>query len=96
MKFWIKIILFLFIVFLSTPTIVSAIDEEVDISCFYNMTEEEENTINFNEIKSFPIVSDYLSDFLQTKTLQKIFRTNDELIESSYCVSILIPPPELL
>ena len=51
MKFLVNIVLFIFITFLSTPTIVGLIDNKVDTSYFYSMCEEEENHISFEEIK---------------------------------------------
>ena len=54
MKFLVNIVLFIFITFLSTPTLVGMIDDKVDTSYFYSMCEEEENHAPFNEIKSIP------------------------------------------
>lgn len=51
MKLMVSIVLFLFITFLSTPTIVGMIDNQVDTSYFYSTCEEEENHAPFNEIK---------------------------------------------
>ena len=52
MKLMVSIVLLLFITFLSTPTIVGMIDNQVDTSYFYSTCEEEENNAPFNEIKS--------------------------------------------
>jgi hypothetical protein len=54
MKFLVNIVLFIFITFLSTPTLVGMIDNKVDTSYFYSLCEEEENHAPFNEIKSIP------------------------------------------
>lgn len=96
MKIWISIILFFFLTFLATPTILVIVDKEADTSCFYNLAEEEENNANFNEIKFFQVNSDFISEYYLEYTLQKTFRNFDEHLHSAYCVSIVIPPPELL
>lgn len=41
MKLIARLFLFLFIAFLSTPTIVTLIEKSTDISMFFNMSEEE-------------------------------------------------------
>ena len=41
MKTAVKIVLFLFVLFLATPTIVSVIQKQTDVSGFYSMNEEE-------------------------------------------------------
>lgn len=48
MKSLVNVFLFIFIAFLSTPTLVGLIDKKADTSCFYTMCEEEENHIPFN------------------------------------------------
>lgn len=55
MKFLCKIFVLFFLTFLSTPTIVSLIDDEVDLAFFYNI-EEDENTISLDEIKTIPTI----------------------------------------
>ena len=56
MKFIVKIVLGLFIIFLATPTIVTALDSDVNLSYFYNLGEEEESHSTFNEIKFIPSI----------------------------------------
>ena len=52
MKFLASLIALIFITFLSTPTLISLIDKEVDTSYFYSLCEEEESQVCFDEIKS--------------------------------------------
>lgn len=54
MKFLSKTILIIFILFLATPTIVSVIDKDLDISFFFNLNEEEESDFCFDEMESIP------------------------------------------
>ncbi len=44
MKFAVKIALIVFLVFLSTPTIVSLIEKNTDTSFFFDLSEEEEES----------------------------------------------------
>jgi hypothetical protein len=53
MKFLCILFSIFFITFLSTPTVICLIDNQVDTKCFYNLCEEEkENNVCFDEIKS--------------------------------------------
>ena len=47
MNFLCKIVLGTFFIFLVTPTVVSLIDNKVNISFFYNLSEEENHCIEF-------------------------------------------------
>ena len=58
MKLLVNIFLFIFITFLSTPTLIGMLDKEADTSYFYTMCEEEENHAPFNEIKTVPTTND--------------------------------------
>ena len=51
MKFIARFILFIFVAFLSTPTIVTLIEKNTDISLFYSFSEEEINK-DLKEIKA--------------------------------------------
>lgn len=95
MKVLCKAVLIIFILFLATPTIVSAINKDIDTSYFFNMSEEE-NDAAFNEIKSIPtiysipLVIDYEG---LPKTKFSIFtdrRTN------ANNPTIFLQPPELV
>ena len=91
MKIAVRLFIFVFFVFLSTPTIVSLIEKATDTSCFYSMNEEE---VSQKEIKSEFIV-DYsypeIIFFIQKKS--KIHSVND-LRHDSISSKIFIPPPE--
>ena len=91
MKIAVRVVIFVFFFFLSTPTIVSLIEKATDTSCFYSMTEEE---VSQKEIKSEFIV-DYsypeINFFVQKKS--KIHSSNDLRYES-ISSKIFITPPE--
>jgi len=91
MKIGVRIFIFIFFIFLSTPTIVSLIEKATNTSCFYSMTEEE---VSQKEIKSEYIV-DYsypvINFFIQKNS--KIHSVNI-LRHDSISSKIFIPPPD--
>jgi hypothetical protein len=96
MKFLVNIVLFIFITFLSTPTLVGMIDEKVDTSYFYSMCEEEENHAPFNEIKSIP--SNHYSllniDLEESKAFD--ISTKHDVAFFNLAHQIFSPPPNLI
>ena len=96
MKFLVNIVLFIFITFLSTPTLVGMIDDKVDTSYFYSMCEEEENHAPFNEIKSIP--SNHYSllniDLEESKAFDT--STKHDVAFFNLAHQIFSPPPNLI
>lgn len=95
-KIFSYILAFIFITFLFTPTVISLIDREVDISIAYNVNEEEsssKNQITF-EYNVEEIGSNYDSiHFLQTRKVDGHYYK-----ENGYKVflSITSPPPKMV
>ena len=94
MEFLSKLVLIVFIMFLATPTIVSAIDNSVDTSYFFNMSEEE-NHADFSEIKSIttiysiPLIIDF-------EGLQKVeYSILKDRKVNSIKPNVFLQPPEL-
>jgi hypothetical protein len=95
MKLIARFILFLFIAFLSTPTIVTLIEKNTDVSMFYDFAEEENNK-ELKEIKSDLILGfDY--PFIDTRPIyDSIITTKNLLRHDKISEEIFIPPPELI
>ena len=95
MKSATRILMFLFIAFLSTPTIVTLIEKNTDISMYFNSTEEEIQK-DFKEIKA-DLKQHFDYPFIEFKvtTNSKIISENlskhDNVSEE-----IFSPPPELI
>ena len=93
MKFAVKIVTFIFFIFLSTPTIVSLIEKNTAISFFYSSAELEDMNKDVKlEFKSdtFTIVffsQLRISSLIITKNLSKHYNISK---------SIFIPPPDLI
>ena len=93
MKMIARIILFLFVVFLLTPTIVCAIEENVDTSVFYSFSEEEQAHKQIKAIFHFDIayetinISELNSSLIHSENLSK---------HDNIASKILIPPPKLV
>ena len=97
MKFLCILFSFFFITFLSTPTFICMIDNEVDTSYFYDLCEEEEeNNVCFDEIKSVASSDLELTNFFFIST-----NKSNDLIEANISFTnlahqIFSPPPEII
>ncbi|MGJ8658268.1 hypothetical protein [Cellulophaga fucicola] len=78
--------------FIITPVVLLTIDDSIDISIFYNVSEEEENVNVLN-----------LEDFNITKNVDlAFFKPTKGLYTPTYCfknylkpqLNLLLPPPE--
>lgn len=88
-----RILLLVFVVTLITPTIVCAVEQDVDTSSVFSMSEEEQalkdskvifyNSITFNGV------------FLSQEQNQPIL-SNNVLKHDDVALGIFIPPPELV
>jgi uncharacterized protein YcsI (UPF0317 family) len=91
----VSIVLFLFISFLSAPTIISLIEKNTDVSMFYNFCEEEFHK-DCKEIKA-DLSHDYVFFFVKqsyritSKIISENLSRHDNVAEE-----IFSPPPELI
>jgi hypothetical protein len=96
MKFLCISILLFFITFLSTPTIISMIDEEVDTSYFYTTCEEEENQVCFDEIKTIPFINFEFTNLSYNLPNLLNVSTEANLSFTNLAHQIFSPPPEII
>lgn len=95
MEFLSKLVLVFFILFLATPTIVTAIDDSVDTSFFFNMSEEE-NHAAFSEIKSIPTIYS-IPLIIDFEGLQKVeYSILSDRKVNSIKPNIFLQPPEFI
>lgn len=93
MKIIAHIFLFIFIAFLATPTIVSAIENSEDTSISYSFFEEEQSQKQIKGILNF----DFSYDLLQLSTLNSSIIHFENLSKhDSITSTIFIPPPDLV
>jgi len=91
MKLTAQILLFVFINFLVTPTLVSVIEEDADMSVFYSFSEEEKAQkeikaiFNFENASAPENISQLNSGLILSENLSK----HDKISSK-----IFIPPPE--
>jgi len=91
MKFAVNFLLIVFVIFLSTPTIVSVVKKNTDTSFFYSMSEEE---IKHKEIKSdFRFDEPLTIAFAISETSGPILSENLSR-HDNVASAIFIPPPE--
>ena len=97
MKLVVNIVLFIFVFFLSTPTLISMVDKDVDTSYFYNMCEEEENHSPFNEIKTVPTTNYSVINFSFGELAKySVLMEHDLLRFDNLAHQIFSPPPNLV
>jgi hypothetical protein len=91
MKFASQIVLFLFVFFLSAPTIVSAIDKKANTSFFYGTSEEEQL---HKEIKA-EFKFDTTIDLISFSNVSSCLILSENLSKHDNIASaIFIPPPD--
>lgn len=91
MKTAVKVTLLLFLFFLTMPTVISILEEDSDISCAYNISEEENES-----------VLQAVNTLSPTNVVALLPKVNKTLKINLYnlrrhagvCGDILIPPPE--
>lgn len=94
MKFLVNIVLFIFITFLSTPTLIGMFDDKVDTSDYYTMCEEEiENFELFNEIKSLPSNQITFLELEIEENTNSFISTQHDFTVFNLAHQIFSPPP---
>lgn len=93
MKIIVNIVLFLFLSFLASPTIVSLIEDEADMSMVYSLTEEEIQK-EIKEVKVAPHCELRLSFFEPVRKALEIKTANIDK-HDSVSEEIFSPPPEI-
>ena len=92
MKWAAKILIFVFVIFLSTPTIVSVIKKNMDMSCFYSMSEEE---LTHKEVKAEFKFDPDLMAFIVPSQMSGLILSENLSRHDNIASTIFIPPPEL-
>ena len=92
MKFAVKIALILFLVFLSTPTIVSLIEKNTDTSFFFDLSEEEEESQKeFKADFKFYSAIEFVTFSVTTSNL---ILSEDINKHDNIAATIFVTPPE--
>lgn len=96
MKSIARILMVLFISFLSAPTLVNLIEKNTDISLFYSLAEKEEIQKDLKEIKA-DLKQQFDYPFLNTNIkLNSKFVSKNILLHDNVSEEIFSPPPELV
>jgi len=93
MKIAVKLVLFVFFAFLSTPTIVSLIEENTDISIFYSSAELEDMQ---KEVKLEFKFDTFSFAFFNQPKLSSLILSENLSKHDNISTSIFIPPPDLV
>lgn len=93
MKLIAKLFLFLFVAFLLTPTVVTLIEKECDVSMFYKFSEEEHS--HSKEVKVFAYANVFNPDFLILKISKSSLILSENLSKhDNVSAKIFSPPPD--
>lgn len=95
MKVLVKIVLFLFITFLATPTIVSVLKSDADTSMVYSLSEEE-SVKEIKETKAQLKFELQVPMFFAPKTTSTVITFENTLKHDNRFREIFSPPPELV
>ena len=91
MKFCVNLLLFVFLTFLSTPTIVSVIEKNCDTTAFFTMTEEECH----KEIKLAVVAVAHSYDLMDISAISSSLIISENLLRHDHIsAAIFIPPPD--
>lgn len=92
MKIMAQLLLFVFITFLATPTIISVIKKSADTSLFYSFSEEEKSHKEVKAIFNFDIACDPV--VLVSNLNSKLILSENLSKHDKIASKIFIPPPE--
>jgi hypothetical protein len=93
MKFTVKLVIFIFIIFLSTPTIVSLIEKNTEISFFYSSAELEDM---HKDVKLEFKFDAFSFAFYNLPKMSSIVLSENLSKHDNISTSIFIPPPDLV
>lgn len=93
-KIYARYLLFLFIAFLATPTLVKMLDKNADVSIVYNFAEEEKSETSVNASVDFVLISHSSLDYSGFDSESHSIVDNYSFIIKSYQISIVSPPPD--
>lgn len=93
MKFTVKLVIFIFFIFLSTPTIVSLIEKNTDISFFYSSAELEDM---HKDVKLEFKFDTFSFAFYNLPKMSSVVLSENLSKHDNISTSIFIPPPDLV
>jgi hypothetical protein len=95
MKFVTRIVLFLFVAFLSAPTLIALIEKDNDTSLCYSFNEEELQK-GMKEIKA-DLSQEFAFSFNYVPLIEKAIIISENLSKHYNVASVIFsPPPELI
>jgi hypothetical protein len=95
MKFVTRIVLFLFLAFLSAPTLIALIAKDTDTSLCYSLNEEELQK-DMKEIKA-DLIQEFAFNFNYVPLIEKTKIISENLSKHDNVASVIFsPPPELV
>ena len=93
MKLAVNLLLFVFLTFLSAPTIISLIEKESDMSSFYSVSEEEKTIKEVKAEFKFDTDDELITFFAPSSTL---ILSENLSKHDNIASAIFIPPPDCI
>jgi hypothetical protein len=93
MKFTVKLVIFIFFIFISTPTIVSLIEKNTEISFFYSSAELEDM---HKDVKLEFKFDAFSFAFYNLPKMSSIVLSENLSKHDNISTSIFFPPPDLV
>ena len=94
MKFFARLLIFVFVVFLSTPTVVTLIQKNTDTSMIYSLAEEEIHK-ELKEVKA-EVKQQFDYPFLDLKIKKTTIISENLSRHDNVASEIFSPPPDLI
>ena len=94
MKFVVKVVLVMFMIFLVTPTVVGLIKKDVDTSMIYSMSEEEHHTNTAKELQAELKFNDFIIFSNYKASSSSLIISQHTLKYDNAASTIFSPPPE--
>ena len=95
MKLLVSTLLLLFMIYLSTPTVLMLIEKNANVSLNYDLSDEENQKEN-KEFKSDFTLKSQFDLFTFNSIMPKIIFSENEAKHDAISEEIFIPPPELI
>lgn len=95
-KIYATYLLFLFIAFLTTPTIVKSLDKNIDLSIVYNLAEEEQSETSICSFLDFVVNSQDFEALSEHETHDVLIFDVYQFVIKSHHIRIPSPPPDAL
>jgi hypothetical protein len=95
-KFYATYLLFLFIAFLATPTVIKMLDKNADVSIVFSFTEEEKSETSSTASVDFVLNTHDLIDHSKSEKKDNSIIDDYRFVVITHYTTIASPPPDVV